>query len=373
MSESGRSVRTLKAYTARSVSQGEFRVLTDGPHLGPGRYPSRRGTIPDDRGSPFAPGGAREVMRADPIDSRTAGASWTAMQDTSSPVAGSSRIAPRPLTERRPNMHSKDRRLDVLTQLSDGIATLTDSVEWLRHLDAQSRFHRYSFGNVVLIASQLPSASRVAGFHAWKKLGRTVAKGEKAIWILAPMTVRKEGRVRRRPGGAGIQTRPCLRHLPDRGEELPTVCHRLTGDEPAACFDRLHSVATSLGYSVEATELRDGVNGDCTFNLRRIRVEVRNASAQRAKTLAHEIAHALLHARSAGPPTGGVGSRIDRLRGLSLPRAGYRLVLVRLRGHAGPAAGTRLWPVSRRHAAAYKGLPQLILDALEVEEQTGGL
>src|SRR5439155_16495252 len=32
-----------------------------------------------------------------------------------------------------------------------------------------------------------------------------------------------------------------------------------------------------------------------TFELRRIRVEVRNAPAQRVKTLAHEIAHAILH------------------------------------------------------------------------------
>ena len=40
----------------------------------------------------------------------------------------------------------------------------------------------------------------------------------------------------------------------------------------------------------------DGTNGDCTSK-RRIRVEARNAPAQRVKTLAHELAHALLHER----------------------------------------------------------------------------
>ncbi len=193
-------------------------------------------------------------------------------------------------------MDSEDRRLDLLTQLSDGIATLTDSVEWLRHLDAQSRFHRYSFGNVILIASQFPAASRVAGFRAWKKLGRTVAKGEKAIWILAPMIVKKGDESDDLRVVRGFKRVPVFDISQTEGEELPAVCHKLTGDEPLACFDRLHAVATSLGYSVEPTELPDGVNGDCTFNLRRIRIEVRNASAQRAKTLAHEIAHALLHA-----------------------------------------------------------------------------
>jgi hypothetical protein len=32
-------------------------------------------------------------------------------------------------------------------------------------LAAAARFHRYSFGNVLLIASQCPDATRVAGFH----------------------------------------------------------------------------------------------------------------------------------------------------------------------------------------------------------------
>ncbi len=51
----------------------------------------------------------------------------------------------------------------------------------------QTRFHRYSFGNVLLILAQREGATRVAGFNAWKRLGRNVCKGEKAIRILAPM------------------------------------------------------------------------------------------------------------------------------------------------------------------------------------------
>jgi hypothetical protein len=48
-----------------------------------------------------------------------------------------------------------------------------------------SRFHNYSFGNVLEIARQRPSASRVAGMCAWNQLGRRVKKGEKGIRILA--------------------------------------------------------------------------------------------------------------------------------------------------------------------------------------------
>jgi hypothetical protein len=55
------------------------------------------------------------------------------------------------------------------------------------YLTAMSRFHNYSFGNVLEIARQMPTATRVAGFWAWKNLGRSVKAGQKGIRILAPI------------------------------------------------------------------------------------------------------------------------------------------------------------------------------------------
>src|ERR1700678_2001904 len=55
------------------------------------------------------------------------------------------------------------------------------------YLNAISRFHNYSFGNVLEIARQMPSATRVAGFWTWKNLGRSVNAGAKGIRILAPI------------------------------------------------------------------------------------------------------------------------------------------------------------------------------------------
>lgn len=71
------------------------------------------------------------------------------------------------------------------------------------YLKAIGRFHRYSFHNVMLIASQRPNASCVAGFQTWNGLGRFVKKGEKGIRILAlewgcPTAV---GQSRIHPGG----------------------------------------------------------------------------------------------------------------------------------------------------------------------------
>jgi N-terminal domain of anti-restriction factor ArdC/IrrE N-terminal-like domain len=194
-------------------------------------------------------------------------------------------------------MSSPDPRDDLLAVLTDGISRLTDSNQWLRYLDFQSRFHHYSFGNVMLIAAQRPEASRVAGFHAWKKLGRTIRKGEKAVWILAPIMTRRarDGDLDDDRVVHGFKYVPVFDVSQTEGEGLPTVCHKLSGECPANSLAALTRVALGLGYSVEDAELSDGANGDCTFGVRRIRVEARNSSAQRVKTLAHEIAHALLH------------------------------------------------------------------------------
>jgi antirestriction protein ArdC len=60
------------------------------------------------------------------------------------------------------------------------------------YLSVMSRFHKYSWGNCLLIYSQRPDATHVAGFHAWLKLRRYVRKGEKGIAILAPVVGRKK-------------------------------------------------------------------------------------------------------------------------------------------------------------------------------------
>jgi hypothetical protein len=55
------------------------------------------------------------------------------------------------------------------------------------YLGAMAKFHSYSFGTVMFIARQKPDATNVAGLRTWNSLGRFVKRGEKGIFILAPM------------------------------------------------------------------------------------------------------------------------------------------------------------------------------------------
>src|SRR4051794_24851881 len=82
-------------------------------------------------------------------------------------------------------------------QLTETINTAIDTLvgelaqghtqEYLKLLAFWSRFHRYSHGNVLLILSQRPDATQVAGYHTWRRLGRQVGKGAKAVIIWCPI------------------------------------------------------------------------------------------------------------------------------------------------------------------------------------------
>lgn len=54
-------------------------------------------------------------------------------------------------------------------------------------LKAMARFHTYSFGNVLLISTQQPAATQVAGWRGWNEVGRRIKEGEKGMLIFAPI------------------------------------------------------------------------------------------------------------------------------------------------------------------------------------------
>lgn len=190
---------------------------------------------------------------------------------------------------------------ELIEKLTEGIGHLTSSEQWRHYLMFQSRFHRYSFTNVLLIAAQCHEASQVAGFNAWRTMHRFIRKGEKAIWILAPMVVKhaetedSERSELAKRVVRGFKWVPVFDIAQTEGEEPPSICTRLEGDDPAGHYATLCQLAQSIGFRVEDHELEGSTNGDCDHHEHRIRVEVRNTPAQRVKTLAHEIAHALLH------------------------------------------------------------------------------
>ncbi len=80
------------------------------------------------------------------------------------------------------------------------------------YLTAMAKFHYYSFNNVLSIAMQRPSATKVAGLRTWNELGRRVRRGEKGIMILAPLI----GKDRKHPNLVTGERRAEANAEPDR-------------------------------------------------------------------------------------------------------------------------------------------------------------
>ncbi len=181
---------------------------------------------------------------------------------------------------------------DALELLEQGIKNLANQDNWLNHLKTQAIFHNYSFNNCCLIINQCPEASSVAGFHAWKKLNRSVKKGEKGIRILAPMTYKDA----EDPETVKVSFRSVAVFDVSQTEEepLPEIVTRLEGDDNGV-LDALKGFAASKGFEVVEENMGE-TNGSCSYRSPiRITLNSNRSLLQQAQTLAHELGHALLH------------------------------------------------------------------------------
>ena len=76
-----------------------------------------------------------------------------------------------PKPESRPGAGAESSRegaiQESLSRLEHAVGAIQDSETFRAYLDAQAKFHEYSFGNTLLILSQKPDATRVAGYQTW--------------------------------------------------------------------------------------------------------------------------------------------------------------------------------------------------------------
>ena len=187
---------------------------------------------------------------------------------------------------------------DSLVRLMEALeAGQSDALK--NYLRLMSRFHRYSWGNCLLIYSQRPNTTHVAGFHAWLRLRRYVRKGEKGIVILAPVVGRK-----RRTGDEELAEDQQTRVFGFRaayvfdvsqtdGEAMPEFA-TVQGD-PSVYNDRLKGFAAAHGIALEYDRNIAPARGMSSGGKVTLLPDL--PPAEHFAVLAHEIAHELLHRR----------------------------------------------------------------------------
>jgi len=190
----------------------------------------------------------------------------------------------------------------ALQQLAEAL-TKGKSQELTRYLALLARFHRYSFGNVMMIMAQRPSATHVAGFNTWKQIGRFVKKGEKGIVILAPMLVREKDQEPK----PGEEPKSVLRFRgvyvfdvsQTEGEPLPEPSR--VGGDPGRHLARLHQAIAERGIILDRSGVPAGALGASHGG--RISVREGLPPAEEFSVTVHELAHELLHRGEDRPPS----------------------------------------------------------------------
>jgi antirestriction protein ArdC len=173
------------------------------------------------------------------------------------------------------------------------------------YLAAMGQFRRYSWNNVLLIASQRPTATHVAGYHAWNQLGRSVNKGEKGIMILAPMVAK----VRQEPLPAqteikepfrlsGFRTAYVFDVAQTTGRPLPEFAK--TSGDPREYLDKLKDFVAKQGVAVAYDPAIAPAQGVSSGG--RIRLMPDMSPAEEFSVLAHELAHEMMHHDKAVAP-----------------------------------------------------------------------
>jgi hypothetical protein len=196
---------------------------------------------------------------------------------------------------------NRDHAEQLTTKALDELASALEAGSSRRlteYLAAMARFHRYSFRNALMIAAQRPAATHVAGFQAWKKLGRYVRKGEKAIAIIAPIVGRADSSECSDTEVRGFRVAHVFDVEQTEGNSLPELA-TISGD-PGEATGRLREVIASKGIELRYEDYLCGALGRSKGGV--IEVLSSLSPAQEFEVLTHELAHEILHKRDGSEP-----------------------------------------------------------------------
>lgn len=186
--------------------------------------------------------------------------------------------------------------------------------------DYYSAFHNYSVGNQVLAVCQLIErqieVGPIASFNAWKKKGRSVMKGQKAIGLWMPITLSGKAKASDDEGGeptqpgvprrifvmrnnwfalSQTQTDPNASNGESEQSANEDVAEETHEDEDDNEVHWDQSLALAkLGVRLEPFEKVDGNMQGYAYSSQR-RVAINPLAAFPHKTLFHELAHCELH------------------------------------------------------------------------------
>ena len=202
-------------------------------------------------------------------------------------------------------MNTQNKATDIAAKALAQLAAALEagnSLALTAYLNVMARFYKYSWNNCLLIATQRPDATHVAGFRAWLGLGRHVRKGEKGIAILAPIICKRQTEQDDRKGAAasiaqdtshlvGFRIAYVFAMEQTDGQDLPEFA--TVKGNPEQYLERLKRLLASDSIGLEYDQSIAPARGVSRGG--QITLLPGLAAAEEFSTLVHELAHEKLH------------------------------------------------------------------------------
>lgn len=199
------------------------------------------------------------------------------------------------------NKNNGNKTKEVFEKVVNYVQTIVDNGEYEKFLKFQKSFRGYSFNNLILIFSQFPDATRVAGKSKWLKLKRELVPGAQKIFIIAPIPRQYSKKVKKVEDGEEIETIETYQYNYYRyvyvydisqttGEEIPLESHNINTNEMSNFYEKLKSFSQ---FPVYEKDLEGSLKGYYAPTKKEIVLKKSLSIDDKTAVLLHELAHGL--------------------------------------------------------------------------------
>ena len=198
-------------------------------------------------------------------------------------------------------INRKTRAKELFDKVVKNVQTIVANGEYEKYLKFQNQFTKYSFNNIVLIYSQFPDATNVAGKAKWKEVGRELIEGAKRIQITAGMPAQGKTKVKKVIDGKEVEEEQTYNYRAYKqvyvydisqtvGEPIPLQIKMLDSENMGSFFDKLKQFSK---FPIYEEILYGGLKGFYSPKNKTITIDKKLSIDAKVAVLLHELTHGI--------------------------------------------------------------------------------
>lgn len=201
----------------------------------------------------------------------------------------------------KPKINRRAKAKEIFDKVVKNVQTIVENGEYTKYLKFQNQFTKYSFNNIVLIYSQFPDATKVAGRAKWGELGRELINNAKRIQITAGMPAQGKTTVKKIVDGKEVEKEQTYNYIAYKkvyvydisqtnGEPIPLEVKMLDSKNMGSFFEKLKQFSR---FPIYEEDLYGGIKGFYNPKDKAITLDKNLSTDAKVAVLLHELTHGL--------------------------------------------------------------------------------